>query len=98
MPPLVRPLDGSIAETEVGRLFDLVFGVDGACTVCLPRRVPAEYLLVWEITQAYLDEVDDQGGDGPSCSLYYLCRKHVAEHRSDPDPLLPIVLVRSLRS
>lgn len=96
MPPRVAPLDGSTAEDEDGRLFDVIFGVVGACDSCLPRRVPAKYLLVWEVTQAYLDEVDDDGGNGPSCTLHHFCAEHVAEFRSDPDPALPIILVRSL--
>lgn len=93
-----RPLDGSTDPDPDQRLLDVIFGVVGACSRCLPRRVPAAYYLAHEVKDPEL--LSDEPGPknyGPTCTIWALCAECTAEERAaDPDPLIPIIKIWSI--
>lgn len=87
--PRVAPLDGRAAEDRDVRLLDVIFGVQGACERCLPKRVAARYVL-WETIDdpAFLATIalKDEEAPAPYSSRELLCGPCVSRARLDDDP------------
>lgn len=84
MKPRIARLDGTQADTSEDRLLDVIFGVQGACERCLPKRVPAVYEM-WESVVGQLS-LDNLSGPGsvvyPYSDRSEVCAACVADARA----------------
>lgn len=94
----MKPLDGTSADSPEERLVDVIFGVLGACEPCLPRRVPATYVL-WEsiVGEQLLAEIASDGEIVyPHSICGYVCVDCCAEARASNSDQAYVVVVRKL--